>query len=102
MLALAQQPSQLSDDNAESQRSNQAMTTGLLNTIVAKCDKLQKRTIQNLNKFEIDRQNQTQINEKIDTSIEMIRDLELVEGDMINVLYRYNKLGAEQQRETMS
>jgi hypothetical protein len=45
VLALAQQPSQLSDDTGESQRSNQAMTTGLLNTIVAKCDKLQKRTI---------------------------------------------------------
>ena len=32
----------------------------------------------------------------------MIRELEMVEGDMINVLYRYNKLGAEQLRETMS
>jgi len=78
------------------------MTTGLINTIVAKCDKLQKRTIQNLNKFEIDRQNQTQINDKIDTSIEMIRELEMVEGDMINVLFKYNKLGAEQLRETMN
>ena len=30
----------------------------------------------------------------------MIRELEMEEGDMINVLFKYNKLGAEQLRET--
>ena len=33
--------------------------------------------------------------------MEMIRELEMVDGDMINVLYNYNKLGNEQLEETM-
>ena len=33
--------------------------------------------------------------------MEMIRELEMVDGDMINVLYNYNKLGNDELKETM-
>lgn len=68
------------------------LTKNKLDGLINECESLQKKTIQNLNKFEVDRQNQFMLNSKMDQSIEMLQELEIVESNMLNTIFMYNKL----------
>ena len=48
----------------------------VLRSVIDNCEKLQKKTIMNLNKLEVQRESQQYINQHIDTSIEMIKELD--------------------------
>lgn len=69
-------------------------------SLINNCNTLQKHTIRNLNKLEVQRQSQNQINSALDNSIEMLKDLELIESSMIQTVYEYNKLNAEEMKAT--
>ena len=56
------------------------------------CENLQIHTIQNLNKFEIERFNQSRINQKLDMAIEMLKDLDNIDTNMVQTLFEYQKL----------
>lgn len=78
----------------------QDATKQRLFTLINSCNTLQKHTIRNLNKLEVQRQSQSQINSTIDHSIEMLKDLELIESSMIQTVFEYNKLNLEEMKAT--
>ena len=42
------------------------------------------------------RDGQNAINERIDTSIEMLKELEQIDSKMIQTIFEYNKMGREE------
>ena len=72
-----------------------------LENMIDDCDSLQKRIIQNLNKFEVDFQNQNIFNSQMDESLEMFDELDLVESNMLNKTYKYNKEDKDELKQTI-
>ena len=68
-------------------------------SVINTCETLQAKTIRNLNKLEVDRQSQEEINEAIDNQIEMVKDLELIESNMLQTVYLYNKQSREEMKQ---
>lgn len=77
-------------------RSN--ITRTWLMKLTAYAENVQKRTIRNLNKLEVQRESQAAINERIDTSIEMLKKLDDIESNMLQTIFEYNKVNAAESK----
>ena len=78
------------------------MTKQQLGALINDCESLQLHTIQNLNKFEVERFNQSQINQKLDMAIDMLKDLDNIDTNMVQTLFEYQKLIKSQLQDTMT
>lgn len=66
-------------------------TQSQLNKLIDHCFILQKQTIKNQNKLEIERENQENMNQRIDSCLEMLKENEHVESNMIQPIFVYYK-----------
>ena len=71
----------------------------VLRSVIDNCERLQKKTIMNLNKLEVQRESQQYINQHIDTSIEMIKELDQVENRMFNKIFEYKKMSLKEEEQ---
>ena len=49
-----------------------------------------------MNKLEVQRESQAEMNHRIDTSIEMLKELETIETKMLQTIFEYNKLNVQE------